>query len=229
MINVTENILNVRSRISKASKKFDRNESEITLLAVSKKQSVEAIKQAIEYGLTDFGENYLQESESKIHDIRLKSAKWHYIGRIQSNKARRIASLFDWVHSVERFSIAQKLNDNRPSDLSPLNICLQVNIDNDNNKSGFDSKKLLSALADFKKLPSLKLRGLMAIPKQQKNSELTRASFANLHKLFIEAKNHYKDPCFDCLSMGMSGDMEFAIAEGSTMLRIGTDIFGPRD
>lgn len=229
MIDIAKNILNVRSRISEASKASSRNEEEISLLAVSKKQPVEAIEIAIKHGIKDFAENYLQESEAKIREIRRKSVKWHYIGRIQSNKTKQIASLFDWVHSVERLTIAQKLNKYRPADFSPLNICLQVNIDNDENKAGFDPEILLTALSDFKKLPYLKLRGLMAIPSQQKSGASTRASFARLHELFIEAKKAYKDPCFDCLSMGMSGDMEFAIAEGSTMLRIGTSIFGPRD
>ena len=228
MIDIPQNILKVRSRISKSALEFNRSESEFTLLAVSKMQSVDAINLASKQGLKDFGENYLQEAEPKILEMQGNSLKWHYIGRIQSNKTKRIAALFDWVHSIERFSIAQRLNDYRPAKLPPLNVCLQINIDNELTKGGFDEHTLLKIISNFKTLPSLKLRGLMAIPSQQKNSELTRLSFAKLHKLFIEAKKIYNDPCFDCLSMGMSGDMELAIAEGSTMLRIGTDIFGPR-
>ena len=249
MIAIEKNIAAVRQRIKLAQVKTlaegevvtslpenmgqSIDQSSPLLLAVSKKQPVSAINQAIDAGIRDFGENYLQEAEAKIAELQGKSLIWHYIGAIQSNKARAIANLFDWVHSVDRLSIAQRLSQQRPSHLAPLNICLQINIDNESSKSGIAPDQLADMATGIVKLPGVSLRGLMAIPAQTTDVDAKRKSFAAMRKLFEQLRDQLdreqgSDNQFDTLSMGMSADLELAVAEGATLLRVGTDIFGPR-
>ena len=228
MIAIDQNIACVRDRIKRAATLYSRESSTISLLAVSKKQSVSAIQVAIAAGVKDFGENYLQEAELKINELREMSLNWHYIGAIQSNKTRAIASLFDWVHSVDRVSIAQRLSNQRPQALEPLNICLQINIDAEASKSGLLPEDVLEAVKQINEMPNLRLRGLMAIPAKSEDIQSTRASFARMYQLFEQAQQLSDASSFDTLSMGMSADIEPAIAEGATLLRVGTDIFGAR-
>lgn len=233
MIPIEHNIAVTLARINRAADSYDRKRSTISLLAVSKKQSVEAIQAAVAAGLIDFGENYLQEAEQKIQQLQALNLSWHYIGGIQSNKTQTIARLFNWVHSVDRIKLARRLSDQRPVGMPPLNICLQVNIDNEEAKSGFDADHISAAVTEINRLPRLQLRGLMAIPAQSNNEAEQRDSFSRMRTLFdsvkdaIEAVNDKAS--FDTLSMGMSADLESAIAEGATIVRVGTDIFGPRD
>tara|TARA_B100000767_G_scaffold274189_1_gene306423 strand:+ start:5571 stop:6287 length:717 start_codon:yes stop_codon:yes gene_type:complete len=233
MIPIEHNIAVTRARINRAADLYDRKRSTISLLAVSKKHSLDAIKEAIAAGVIDFGENYLQEAEQKIQQLREFSLRWHYIGGIQSNKTQAIADLFDWVHSVDRVKVAKRLNDQRPPTLPPLNICLQVNIDNEQGKSGFAPENILPVIAEINALPRLQLRGLMAIPAQSDNESDRQNSFARMRTLFelAQASIDWQSSrtLFDTLSMGMSADLEFAIAEGATIVRVGTDIFGSRD
>ena len=228
MIAIDQNIADVRARIKQAATLYSRESSTISLLAVSKKQPVSAIQVAIAAGVKDFGENYLQEAELKINELREMSLNWHYIGAIQSNKTRAIASLFDWVHSVDRVSIAQRLSNQRPQALEPLNICLQINIDAEASKSGLLPEDVLEAVKQINEMPNLRLRGLMAIPAKSEDIQSTRASFARMYQLFEQAQQLSDAASFDTLSMGMSADIEPAIAEGATLLRVGTDIFGAR-
>ena len=228
MIAIDQNIADVRARIKQAATLYSRESSTISLLAVSKKQPVNAIKVAIAAGIKDFGENYLQEAELKINELREMSLNWHYIGAIQSNKTRSIASLFDWVHSVDRVSIAQRLSNQRPEGLPPLNICLQINIDKEASKSGLLPEDVLAAVQQINDMPNLCLRGFMAIPAKSDDIQSTRASFARMYALFEQAQQLSDVASFDTLSMGMSADIEPAIAEGATLLRVGTDIFGAR-
>jgi pyridoxal phosphate enzyme (YggS family) len=180
--------------------------------------------------LTAFGENYLQEAQDKIAELSSMGFQWHFIGPIQSNKTQTIATLFHWVHSVDREKIARRLNDQRPENLPPLNICLQVNISGEKSKSGVQPSALPALAANIAGLPRLRLRGLMAIPAPDIDFERQRKAFKAVHEMFDFLKSELGSPggAMDTLSMGMSNDLEAAIAEGSTMVRIGTDIFGPR-
>tara|TARA_R110000772_G_C13186124_1_gene428570 strand:+ start:185 stop:871 length:687 start_codon:yes stop_codon:yes gene_type:complete len=198
----------------------------VQLLAVSKTQSTEIIRQAAETGQRYFGENYLQEALVKIDSLRDLSLEWHFIGPIQSNKTKDIAANFDWVQTVDRFKIAQRLDSQRPSNLGKLNICIQVNIDNESTKSGVAAAKLFELAEQISQLKHLLLRGLMIIPSQTDNPLQQHRSFKEAHLLFTQLAEIY--PAVDTLSMGMSGDMAVAITEGSTMVRIGTALFGMR-
>lgn len=197
------------------------------LLAVSKTRSADDIRQALECGLDQFGENYLQEAITKIDALSGLPITWHFIGPIQSNKTRPIAEHFDWVQSVDREKVARRLNDHRPAGMAPLQVCLQVNISNETGKSGVSLEQLPALAEIVQELPCLCLRGLMAIPAATDNMAEQRNAFASLRTAFETLQQKY--PSLDTLSMGMSGDMEAAVAEGSTMVRIGTAIFGPRE
>jgi pyridoxal phosphate enzyme (YggS family) len=222
---IEHNIANVRQRIRDAEKKYGRIDDSVQLMAVSKTQPATNVRLAIAAGITDVGENYLQEALDKIEQLADLAICWHFIGPIQSNKTRAIAEHFDWVHSVDRLKIAQRLNDQRPSQLPPLNICLQVNIDDETSKSGVALGQLPELTQQISHLPNIRLRGLMAIPKASDREDEQRVAFAKL----AEAANQLnKTSPIDTLSMGMSKDLDAAIAEGSTLVRIGTDIFGPR-
>ena len=196
------------------------------MLAVSKTRSADAVAAALDCGLHRFGENYLQEALEKIGQLEGRGIEWHFIGPIQSNKTRPIATHFDWVHSVDREKIARRLSEQRPGGSPPLQICLQVNISAETSKSGVlpeEVPALAEAIAD---LPGVKLRGLMAIPAATDDIAAQHAAFGKLRELFDDLNANGTG--LDTLSMGMSGDMEAAIAEGATIVRIGTDIFGPR-
>lgn len=176
--------------------------------------------------MRDFGENYLQEALVKIEALRGLDICWHFIGPMQSNKTRPIAEHFDWVHSVDRAKIARRLSEQRPTNLPPLQICLQVNVSDEASKSGVKLEELPPLVQAVRALPNLVLRGLMAIPEVSNNPEVQRSAFSKLHDALVELQA--LAPTMDTLSMGMSADLEAAIAEGATMVRVGTDIFGPR-
>ncbi len=197
------------------------------MLAVSKTRSANEIEALVRLGQRSFGENYLQESLEKIRLLADLNLDWHFIGPIQSNKTSLIAENFSWVHSVDRLKIAKRLSQQRPADLGPLNVCLQVNIDNEATKSGCQVDELPELMAAVRELPNLRLRGLMVIPQATDTLEQQRLPFAKARQLLQglnEAGAH-----MDTLSMGMSRDLEAAVAEGSTMVRIGTALFGPRN
>jgi len=202
-----------------------RNPEEIILMGASKSQTVEQIEQAYENGVFHFGENYLQEAETKISKIK-KNIIWHFIGSIQTKKTKKIAHLFDWVHTVDSLKIAEKLNDARPSSRGPLNICLQVNIDNEETKSGILKEEIDDFLTSLTSLKNIKTRGLMIIPKPRHTAEEQSEVFSDLKLKLDSLKSKF--PELDTLSMGMSSDYLVAIQEGATILRIGTGIFGAR-
>ncbi len=224
---ISDNLEQIRADIHRIEDAHQRTAGDVTLLAVSKKKPVEDIRQAIDAGQTCFGENYADEGVEKITAIANESIDWHYIGHIQSNKTRLIATHYDWVQGVERAKILQRLAQHRPDHLPPLNICLQVNIDAEDSKSGCSPEQLMELAAQTDGKPEIILRGIMAIPAPQTDLAAQRAAFAQLATLYRSLQARY--PQVDTLSMGMSGDMEAAIAEGATMVRIGTAIFGSRD
>lgn len=224
MSTIANNIAKVATRIREAAQAAARNPDEVHLLAVSKTQPAAAIRQACQAGLHDFGENYLQEALEKQADLADLPLTWHFIGPIQSNKTKSIAEHFDWVHSVDRLKIAQRLSDQRPESLPPLNICLQVNVSGEASKSGCEPQDVPQLAHAIAALPRLRLRGLMAIPEPTDDPAEQRAAFARLRHLQAELQMD-----LDTLSMGMSQDLEAAIAEGATWVRIGTALFGARD
>ncbi len=201
----------------------------VQLLAVSKTKPAKMIREAYEIGQRHFGENYLQEALDKIHTLEeLNDIQWHFIGPIQSNKTRDIATHFDWVHSVDRLKIAQRLNDQRPEHLPPLNICLQVNISGESSKSGVPPEEIHTLALEVAQLPRINLRGLMAIPAPDNDPEKQRIPFQVMAST-LKVLNQEPALTLDTLSMGMTGDLEVAIQEGATIVRIGTALFGARD
>lgn len=224
MSTITENIAKVGARIREAAQASRRNPAGIGLLAVSKTKPAAAIREAHAAGLRDFGENYLQEALDKQAQLADLPLVWHFIGPIQSNKTRSIAERFDWVHSVDRLKIAQRLSDQRPPHLPPLNLCLQVNVSGEASKSGCAANELPALARAVAALPNLRLRGLMAIPEASDDPATQHAAFARLRQLRDDLALD-----LDTLSMGMSHDLEAAIAEGATWVRIGTALFGARD
>lgn len=216
----------VRSRIADAERRFDRAAGSVRLLAVSKTQPAEAIRAAFGEGQPAFGENYLQEALAKQTELTDLAIEWHFIGPIQGNKAKSIAQHFDWVHSVDRIRVAERLAANRGEEQPPLNVLLQVNVSGEESKSGIAPEELPALAAAVADLPRLRLRGLMCIPAPADDLEQQRQPFRLLRRLRDELSSAgYR---LDTLSMGMSDDLEAAIAEGSTLVRIGTAIFGPR-
>ncbi|WIO74144.1 YggS family pyridoxal phosphate-dependent enzyme [Porticoccaceae bacterium LTM1] len=232
-INVSDiaaNIHQVQQRIAEAGEQSGRQPGDVALLAVSKTKPVEALRAAYQAGQRRFGENYLQESLDKMDRLQDLDIEWHFIGPLQSNKTRNVAERFDWVHTIDRDKIARRLNDQRPANLPPLNVCLQVNIDDEASKSGVAPEQLGKLTEAVIAMPRLRLRGLMAIPAPSEHIDQQRQSFARVAQLQRELREAYPNyDGFDTLSMGMSRDMAAAIAEGATMVRIGTDIFGQRD
>ena len=218
---------NVKNRIHQACLDAKRDPESVQLLAVSKTKPIEDIQILSKNGQKSFGENYVQESLTKIEIC--PDVEWHFIGPIQSNKTKPIAEKFQWVHSVDRLKIAQRLSLQRPTDLPPLNILLEVNISEQASKAGFSPQEVLEFAPQIAELSNLNLRGLMAIPQQADTLEEQRKPFAKMHQLLKRLQQQYPDWHLDTLSMGMSGDLEAAIHEGATMVRIGTDIFGARD
>jgi len=229
MDSIEKNIAAVKARIENSAACAGRNASALQLLAVSKTRNSEEIKIAVSQGLKAFGENYVQEALDKINNLESLKLEWHFIGPLQSNKTKQVAENFNWVHTVDRLKIAKRLNDQRPEHLGPLNICLQINIDNEPTKSGVIPNQACELALSLHQLPNLRLRGLMAIPKAQTSREKQRQPFKALRLLQDEINRQLDNSQkLDTLSMGMSGDIEAAIQEGSTILRVGTDIFGPR-
>jgi pyridoxal phosphate enzyme (YggS family) len=231
---ISHALQHVNTRIAQACAQAQRPREAVTLVAVSKTFSAEAVIAAIEAGQRDFGENYVQESVEKIaqiasHYAALKVIRlpiWHFIGPVQSNKARQIAEHFDWVHSVDRLKIAERLNEYRPLHLPALNICLQVNISKEASKSGFAIAEVRQAAQKIVQLSRLRLRGLMCIPHPFTDLSMQRRSFAQLRMLLDTLRA--QGVTLDTLSMGMSNDLETAILEGATIVRVGSAIFGPR-
>lgn len=223
MSTIATNIAKVGARIREAAQAVARDPDEVQLLAVSKTQPANAIRQASAAGQRDFGENYLQEALEKQADLRDLPLIWHFIGPIQSNKTKLIAEHFDWVHSVDRLKIAQRLSDQRPPELGPINICLQVNVSGEASKSGCDPQDVPELAQAIAALPRLHLRGLMTIPEPTDDPAEQRAAFSRLRQLQSDLELE-----LDTLSMGMSQDLEAAIAEGATWVRIGTALFGAR-
>jgi pyridoxal phosphate enzyme (YggS family) len=220
----------VLARITAACGDSGRAADSVQLLAVSKTFSADDVRQVAACGQRDFGENYIQEGVDKI--IALQDSQpalvWHCIGPMQSNKTKLVAEHFDWAHTVDRLKIAQRLNDQRPAHLAPLNVCLQVNIDGGETKSGIAPADVLALAAEVAKLPRLVLRGLMTIPDPVEGFDAQVAVHAKARALFDEVKAALNLPQFDTLSMGMTGDLEAAVQAGSTMVRVGTAIFGGR-
>jgi len=224
MTTIADNITTVAARIAAAAQATGRDSASIGLLAVSKTKPADAVREAHAAGLRDFGENYLQEALGKQAELTDLPLCWHFIGPIQSNKTRAIAEHFDWVHSVDRLKIAQRLSEQRPADLAPLNICIQVNVSGEASKSGCTPADLPALANAISALPRLKLRGLMAIPEPTEDRAAQDAAFAAVQSL--QASLNLP---LDTLSMGMSHDLESAIAQGATWVRIGTALFGARD
>ncbi len=217
---------NVRSRIESACKKAGRNASEITVLAVSKRHPAARIRQLHQLGLSAFGENYMQEAVDKQAQLADLELEWHFIGPVQSNKTRELARHFDWVQSADREKILRRLSAQRPESLPKLNICLQVNIDREEQKAGILPEDLQEMVHFTLGLPNLRLRGLMAIPRQASAQHDPASSYQRMDELFHSLVS--SGISLDTLSIGMSADLEQAIMQGSTMLRIGTDLFGVR-
>lgn len=217
---------NVNTRIIDAAQRFGRNPQEIQLVAVSKTKPISDILQAYHAGQTRFGENYVQEAVEKIKALADNDIEWHFIGNIQSNKAELIAQNFAWVHTVDNLRHAKLLSQHRDN-MSPLNVCIQVNINNEPSKNGVLAHELMDLAQRVKLVPNLKLRGLMAIPKSSDYVEEQRTSAKALHILMQLLNNRGFQ--LDTLSIGMSHDLESAIAEGATLVRVGTDIFGKRE
>ena len=224
MSTIAGNIALVEARIRDAALAVQRDVTSVHLLAVSKTKPAAALREAYAAGLRDFGENYLQEARAKQVELADLPLSWHFIGPIQSNKTRDIAEHFAWVHSVDRLKIAQRLSEQRPADLPPLNICIQVNVSGEASKSGCTPHDLPALAAAINVLPRLKLRGLMAIPEPSDDRSEQDAAFATVRTL-LQSLNMG----LDTLSMGMSHDLESAIAQGATWVRIGTALFGARD
>ncbi|MBK8750590.1 MAG: YggS family pyridoxal phosphate-dependent enzyme [Candidatus Competibacteraceae bacterium] len=216
----------VQARIRTAEQRFQRRPGSVGLLAVSKTQSVAAITAMAAAGQGCFGENYPQEALDKIIELAALGLEWHFIGPIQANKTRGIAEHFAWVHSVDRLKIAERLSAQRPATLPPLNVCLQVNIDREVTKHGLDETDLATVAAAVATLPRLRLRGLMAIPAPALDFAAQRLPFARLREQW--ERLNADGLALDTLSMGMSDDLEAAIAEGATLVRVGTALFGPR-
>lgn len=221
----------VRERIAEAERISHRDANAVTLLAVSKTFGADAVLAAVAAGQRAFGENYVQEAVDKITQVKAQipeiPLQWHFIGPIQSNKTKLIAEHFDWVHAIDREKIAQRLSEQRPTDLAPLQVCIQVNVSGEESKSGVLPEAVLALAKQIAALPNLQLRGLMAIPAPTENQVEQHAAFAQMRQLLDTLQQHGIE--VDTLSMGMSADMEAAIEEGATIVRIGSAIFGHRN
>ena len=223
---IADNLAQVHAQIQAACQAAGRPESSVRLLAVSKTWGADAVRAAHAAGQTAFGENYIQEAVDKITALKDLPLAWHCIGPIQSNKTRLVAEHFDWVHSIDRLKIAQRLSEQRPADLAPLQVCIQVNVDGGATKSGVGPQGLPALAQAVAALPRLQLRGLMTIPEPAESPEAARAVHRQARQLLEGLVQ--KGLALDTLSMGMSADMEAAILEGSTLVRVGTAIFGKR-
>jgi hypothetical protein len=225
-MSISKNLVHLRQQIITAENRYGRLPNSVKLLAVSKGQPIEAINSAAHAGQIGFGENYLQEALPKIEALKELTLEWHFIGAIQANKTHDIATHFAWVHSLAREKIAKRLHEQRPEHLPPLNVCLEVNLDDEPQKAGLTLAELPTIVASVSQLSRLNLRGLMAIPKPSNDLIEQRARFAKV-RMVLE-KLQKQGYTLDTLSMGMSHDFQAAIAEGATIVRIGTALFGPR-
>ncbi|MEM9254381.1 MAG: YggS family pyridoxal phosphate-dependent enzyme [Pseudomonadota bacterium] len=221
-----DHITKLQEKVRRSSQKRHFGNTDIQLLAVSKTQPAAAIRAAYTAGLRDFGENYLQEALEKMSALEELDIFWHFIGPIQSNKTRAIAEAFTWVHSVDRVKIARRLSEQRPPTLPPLQLCLQVNTSGETSKSGVSREALLDLVEEVNPLPGLTLRGLMTVPAPEQDPERQRIPFRRLREALESCREIA--PQMDTLSMGMSADLDAAILEGATIVRIGSAIFGPR-
>ena len=228
MTTLKQRLDQLNERIQTACASSNRALSEVLLIGVSKYQLGRSVAQAHELGLTDFGENYLQEAAEKIQSLGDKQLTWHFIGSIQSNKTKVIAESFQWVHTVDRLKIAQRLSSQCPEG-KVLNILLQVNVDNDLNKGGANPETCIDLVKQMSNLPNLKLRGLMTILSQDTDPRVGYETVAQLHAALKGELHPAFTAAWDTLSMGMTGDLEHAIAAGATMIRVGTALFGPRE
>lgn len=229
MHKIDDNLAKVTARIERAAQLANRNPEDVHLVAVSKTQPAPALERAYHQGQRRFGENYVQEAlDKKAALAHLAQIEWHFIGPIQSNKTRAIAENFDWVHTIDREKVAQRLSAQRPSTLPPLQVCVQVNIDDEETKAGVRLSELADLAAHIMNLPNLQLRGLMAIPAPSDDQHQQLASFTRLRDALAELQRDGMKQ-LDTLSMGMSADIESAIACGATLVRVGSDIFGARD
>ncbi len=226
MENVARNLAAVHARMEAAAERAGRDPGSIRLLAVSKTQPAEVLAAAWDAGQCDFGENYLQEALPKLAALADRAVQWHFIGGLQSNKTRDVAGRFDWIHTVDRESIARRLSEQRPTELPPLQVCLQVNVSGEGSKGGAAPERLTELAEAVAGLPRLALRGLMAIPAPARDLAAQRAPFRRLRELMEQLND--RGLALDTLSMGMSEDLEAAILEGATLVRIGTAIFGAR-
>lgn len=215
----------VQRQIAAAETRYGRPAGAVRLVAVSKTRPAEALRLLIELGQRDFAENYLQEAGEKSDALCAAALTWHFIGHVQSNKTAAIAARFDWVHTVDRERVARRLSDQRPGHLPPLNICVQVNISGETSKSGATPAQLAPLLATVASLPRLRLRGLMTLPAPEEDFERQRRPFRELAAWYERYRGRYG---LDTLSMGTSADFEAGIAEGATLVRLGTALFGPR-
>jgi len=213
-------------RINTAAQRAGRDPSAIRLLAVSKKQPAQAIRELASLGQQAFGENYLQEAVEKICSLNDLQLEWHYIGQLQRNKTRVVAENFDWVQSIDRAVLAERLSAQRHADRADLNLCIQVRMSEETGKGGVSINEVFPLAGIIDKLSRVNLRGLMTIPENTSNVEKQRQSFRRMYAIFSDLKSQF--PTVDTLSMGMSGDFELAIEEGSTMIRVGSALFGPR-
>ena len=216
-------MINIEENISKLNKKIEKKTS---IIAVSKKKSADLVERAYLLGIKNFGENYLQEALQKIISLNHLDINWHFIGKIQSNKCKDIARNFQWVHTIDRFKIAKRLNDNCPLN-KIINVLIQINIDNEESKSGINESQVFDLAEKISVLPNLKLKGIMVIPKNNLENNLTEESFKKTLEISTKLRNKFSEA--NEISMGMSNDFELAIKNGSTMVRIGTGIFGERN
>ena len=230
MNTVQDNLLNIKNEIAEIAKKCERDPNTIQLIAVSKTKPVEQVIEAINAGQLAFGENYVQEGVEKIQYFEKNMPNndliWHFIGPLQSNKSKLVAEHFDWMHTIDRLKIAQRLSDQRPNHMAKLNVLIQVNISQEASKSGVKPEEVADLVKQIVTLPNLNLRGLMAIPEIENDYDKQLNVFTKMQQLLQSLQKDY--PFMDTLSMGMSGDMQAAIVAGSTMVRIGTAIFGAR-
>lgn len=215
----------VLNQIEQACQRVQRDPATVQLLAVSKTHPASSLREMYAVGQRSFGENYLQEALEKIEELQDLEIEWHFIGHVQRNKTKHLAEKFDWVHGVDRLIIAERLSGQRIESQKPLNLCLQVNIDGQDSKDGCQPAEVAELVQQISQLPNIRLRGLMVIPAPENH-----AAFADAKALFDQVKSqHAQSQDWDTLSMGMSGDLEAAIAAGSTMVRVGTALFGARD
>lgn len=225
-MSISQNLAQIQQQIESLSAQFQREN--VRLLAVSKTKPVSAIEEAIQAGQKAFGENYVQEGVGKIAYFNQQAdLEWHFIGPLQSNKTKLVAAHFDWIQTVDRLKIAQRLSEQRPADKAPLNVLIQINISDEASKSGIAPEEMLPLAKEIALLPNLKLRGLMAIPKPEHEPAQQKIALGKMQQLFNRLQTEFEG--IDTLSMGMSDDMAAAIECGSTMVRIGTAVFGTRD